>query len=259
MKNKRNIIKIVSVAAVLLIVVTIVAKCSSVNIKKGDVVAADSVISASNGFVYYNDADNNIWSRSIDSGETAIFAEDMTLLATDESGILATDGLNFTIYDEGGNITDSVSGIVVASAQLTSDYIYYKHIDSGYVVRIDRETKDVEDALPLEVNEFKVNENKIVFTTKANNMVYVYDMETGIPMGYFGDKNIGDFALNGNQLIYSDLNQGGKVSILDLSTGGETEIRGVQSANFTHKHGKLYYIENAKGNSKKYEIKNTEF
>lgn len=250
---KKNNSKILIVLAAIVVVLIIVLMRCSMSVSEFDV-AADSVLASNDNGVFYNNIDNNIMRRNLGSDETVVFAEDLTLLSVSDREVLATDGNNFIIMDNSGEVVDRVEGIVVLAAQITDDYIYYKHIDSRYVVQLDRTTGDVKDILPIAVDKFEVHGKQVVFTVDDKKMVYFYDTETGLPMGYFGDKLIADFTVEDNFLIYSDLNAGGKVTKMNLSGGSEEELKGIKTGKFVYKYGKVYYVKNVGKNKKAYEL-----
>lgn len=253
-KKTEKFLMMGTVALLLLGVIIAIVINNIANTYPEDYVAADSVLASGEEGVFYNNLENDILRKDIYSGEITVFAEDLTLLSASNREVLATDGNNFIIMNNNGEIVDEIEGIVVLAAQITDDYIYYKHIDSRFVVELNRATGDVKDLLPIAVDKFEVHGTKVVFTTDDNKMVYFYDTETEMPMGYFGDKLIADFEVYNDFLIYSDLNEDGKVVEMNLSNGSEEEISGIRTAKFVYNSGKAYYLENAKKNKKAYEL-----
>lgn len=254
MKKNINIAKSISAAVALLALMVVVFNGCAKKTATGDV-WADSALSSGDECVYYNDSNNNIIKKDVNSGKVTTFCENITLLSSNENSVLGTDGDGLLVIDNNGTVIDEISSITALSAQIVDNTVYYQHTDTKHITAINLETREEKDIVRMEIEDFVVHETKLVFTTKERNMIYVYDMETGIPMGYFGDKLIGDFCFDGEYLIYSDLNENGKVIKMDVATGNETEYADVKTQKFTCENNVIYYVENVEKNEESYTLK----
>ncbi|MBQ8003072.1 MAG: DUF5050 domain-containing protein [Clostridia bacterium] len=241
MKNLMSKKMIIAIVAVVLVVVAIVTMCSA---NKKTMIPADSVIAGAEGYFYYNDTKNNVVRKTIFTGEAVVIAENATFLdAYMDQVVIKKDNLITIVTSEGENTDFSFYG-ELADVQLTYDYIYYKEADTGHISRIVRETGDKESVIAMAVTKYILHENRILFTTDGK-MLFVYDLETKLPMGYFGDKAIVDFDADEDYVVYCDAAQGYKVFKINLETGKENIFEGVKSKTIEYKNGRLFYLDNA--------------
>ncbi|MBR5535840.1 MAG: DUF5050 domain-containing protein [Clostridia bacterium] len=218
-------------------------------------VAAESVITGAEGYIYYNDTDNNICRRDIGSNKSYLIGENLTVLSAFMEDVLVSTGDAVYVVKCDGKATEEGYSVNTDRAEITADYIYYKDIETGYVMRIDRKTGVHEAFIKISADKFIVYGNKLIFTTPDRKMIYIYDMVTQMPMGYFGDKDIVDFDVDEDYLVYADAANGYKVSRMSLVSFAEDEIKGVKTKKMEYRNGKLFYVENHKKKSESYKLK----
>lgn len=251
MKNLKYGKILVAAAVIVVIIIIALTMCS----KGGVQIPADSVMAGAEGYLYYNDMENNLVRRAIGNGKETVIAKDATLLDAYMNEVLISKGRTVTIITSEGEETEfSYSVPVVADVQLTADYVYYKDSETGSITRIVRETGESESVIGIAVDKFAIYSNKIIFTTDGK-MLFMYDMDTMMPTGYFGDKAIVDFDIDEDYVVYSDANKGYKVSKFNLTTGNESEVKGVKSKTVEFKNGRLFYLDDINGKKSSYKLK----
>ncbi len=244
--------KKIVVAAVLLavVIIAVLTMCS----KGGAEIPADSVMAGAEGYLYYNDTKNNVVRRAIADDKNIVIAENAELLdAYMNEVVIKRDGV-VSILTQDGEDTGITYEADIDDVQLTNEYIYYKEAGTGYILRIARETGECENVINMAVNKFLMYSNKIIFTTDGK-MLFVYDVDTKIPMGYFGEKAIVDFDVDEDYVVYSDASNGYKVSKFNLVNGSESEFKDVKSKTIEYKNGRLFYLEDTGAEKATYKIK----
>lgn len=246
-KNRKFLLAVAAVLVVVAVVSLSVGKAARLpKVKNGSNLACDDV------YTYYNDVKNNIIRVSFQDKKSEVFAENMVLLSACGGEVLAKSGESVVIVNSDGNVIDELMGVQTDHAQLEKGCVYYKASDMQ-VYSFDRERKATTVVLPVQIDEFVYDSNKIYFTTDGK-MLFVYDMTTGMPMGYFGDKSIKEFSINDGCLFYSDANEGYKGTVMYLSNGAEEKTK-IRSQKFVLRNGVLVYIENANDSKGSYKLK----
>ena len=255
MKNFKHGKIVVSAIVIVIVIMAFFVMCSN----GGTQVPADSVIAGAEGYLYYNDMEDNIVRRALSDGKETIISENAVLLDAYMNEVLVQRDRMLSVMTAEGEATGfEYRANVGAEFRLTADYIYYKDNETGSIARIVRETGEIESVISVAVDKFAIYSNKVVFTTDGQ-MLFLYDMDTKMPTGYFGNKAIVDFDIDEDCVVYSDANDGYKVSKFDLVNGKESVIKGVKSKTIEFKNGRLFYLDDIGGKKKSYTLKVNDF
>lgn len=250
MKNLKQGKILVVAVVVVIIIITALTMCS----KSGTMIPAGTVMAGAEGYLYYNDMDNNLVRRTIGDGKDTVIAKDAILLDAYMNEVVIQKDRIVSIITADGEKTDFSYRAPIADVQLTADYVYYKDSETGSISRIVRETGESEAVIGIAVDKFAIYSNKIIFTTDGT-MLFMYDMDTMMPTGYFGDKAIVDFDIDEDYVVYSDANNGYRISKFNLTSGSESEIKGVKSKTVEFKNGRLFYLDDLNGEKSSYKLK----
>lgn len=247
MKNKKiRLISLVAlVAVVALCVLLFVRGCSD----KPVPVSAGSEIATCNGFVYYNDENNDIYRMSIGTEETELFKQDFKVLSANEKEVLAKTDDCVVILD---SITAGVLhelDIKTNDAQILDKYVYYIDSETRILMRFNKETGSTQTIPMMEtmqIDKFQIyNETDIFFTANTDRIVR-YNPETVLMMTYAEEKGVTEFSVDEGYIVYNDKYNDNKLFARSINGAEEVGFEQIASKTFSFMNGRIFYIENTK-------------
>lgn len=209
----------------------------------------DSAIVNDGYYVYYTSPEGHV--MCVDPYDTTpyVWVKNRSVLAVNETHILLSseDAIEVFFKEEKG-VVESYN-VKTQNAYITDEYIYYIAEDTGYIMTINRMTKEESVLIPQEVKMFDVYGTQLMYVPQGKKTgIVAYDMSGKSAMLYAQDKTIADFAVeDDNCLYYSDAGKKNQISKISYNWNKESVIKGKKASNFCFCRGAFFFAEKAKG------------
>ncbi len=201
-------------------------------------------------YIFFNNSDGDVMTMHAFDTTAEIWVEGRKVLSvSDDNLVVKNNDGKVEVFSRIEKGIDETYDIKSDTVYCTSGAIYYLDNKTGYIMQIDRKTKEEVVFLAAAANDFLVFGNRLIIALEEKGKgIAVFDYDTGNAMQYALEKTVEKLAFADHMIVYADTK--GVVRKLNLNSGNEVVVKNVETDGLCFSKGVYFYVDRVWGKYK---------